>query len=495
MTQPNILELARQGDPQAIASVINYLLQPKHITAKVVFKDDCLQITLESSQVPEQESSVTFIRKLITRLELSAIKYVKISGQRSGETSVFWIDSLNFSSQNSKTEKHLNFLEKLKNGKSEFFSQIWPIWFPYPSSWLRAIVLVPIAFPGTRLIVFGFLGMLISVFSNSPLLLIFSVLFGLLIPTVFLAFVYHIFWFIWHKPKSYNKLPRWIPSLSSLWAGFYGTVVMALSFIIIIIIFSQLADLDCRSYYKLSESFSGCVGHLTGRATKEVFYSIENNNLLKQHWFVIWIITASYLYQLEILVKKRLTPRLKSAYNKLKNPGKKYSIDRTDLEFDRLGADMGLTQIKKGKKQHLPVLSISQSHKKSFIKLNNRILMIVLALLVSIGIYSLVNNIIKEKSKIYLPSQDLSPSPLATVITPQTDTFREAVNKAIKAANLTQLAKSPDEWKRVMSEWQEAIALMKNVPSSSQNYAIAQRKIIEYQKNLNYAQQNTVSNK
>ncbi|MBD2513717.1 hypothetical protein H6G93_01585 [Nostoc sp. FACHB-973] len=80
-----------------------------------------------------------------------------------------------------------------------------------------------------------------------------------------------------------------------------------------------------------------------------------------------------------------------------------------------------------------------------------------------------------------------------------TDTFREAVNKAINAANLTQSAKSPDEWKIVVNEWQGAMsttgyayALMKNVPSSSPNYAIAQQKIIEYQKNLSYAQKNTV---
>ncbi|MFN6445060.1 MAG: hypothetical protein RMX59_006815 [Nostoc sp. DedSLP05] len=46
-----------------------------------------------------------------------------------------------------------------------------------------------------------------------------------------------------------------------------------------------------------------------------------------------------------------------------------------------------------------------------------------------------------------------------------------------------------------MGEWEGAIALMKSVPSSSQNYAIAQKKIIEYQKNLNYAQKNTVSKK
>ncbi|WP_392535614.1 hypothetical protein [Nostoc sp. C117] len=237
MTQPNLLELAKQGDTQAIASVINYLLQPKGITAKVSLQDGCLQIMLESFQVPEQELSVTFIHKLIIKLQATRIKSVKIYGKKAGQTSVAWIDYLNLTPENDETKKHSSFLEKLK-GKYEALCQIWPIWFPYPSSWFRAIILVPIAFPGTRLIVFGFVAMFISVWSKSTILLIFSVLFGLLIPTIFLAFVYHIFWFIWQKPKSYNKLSKWIPSLSSLWAGFYGTVVMGLSFILILTIFS-----------------------------------------------------------------------------------------------------------------------------------------------------------------------------------------------------------------------------------------------------------------
>ncbi|WP_242063438.1 hypothetical protein [Nostoc sp. FACHB-892] len=41
MTQPNLLELAKQGDAQAIASLMNRQLQPKGITAKVALKDAC----------------------------------------------------------------------------------------------------------------------------------------------------------------------------------------------------------------------------------------------------------------------------------------------------------------------------------------------------------------------------------------------------------------------------------------------------------------------
>ncbi|WP_334967568.1 hypothetical protein [Nostoc sp.] len=494
MTQPNLLELAKQGDAQAIASVINYLLQPKGITAKVILKDDCLQVMLESFQVPEQESSVTFIRKLIIKLEVKPIKSVKIYGKRKGQTSVAWIDYLNLTPENEETKKHSSILELAKQGKYETLSQIWPVWFPYLSSWFKAIILVPIAFPGTRLIVFGLAGVFISVLGNSPILLIFSVLFGLLIPTTFLAFIYHIFWFIWQKPKLSNKLPKWIPTLNSLWAGFYGTIVMGLSFMLILTIFSELAFSSCNLYNKIPEYFDGCTGNLTGRATNGIFYSIENNDFLSQRWFMIWMFTAAYLYQLEYLVIKRFIPKLKVLLQNFQTRPKSYSIDCTDLEIDRLRGDMGLTQIKKGKKQHSAILS--QDNYQTPKNLKKKLLIIMLIPLVTIGIYILAKiPKMKGKAPTSITSKVTSPTPIVTTLTPQTNTFREAVNQATSAAKLTQLAKSPDEWKTVVSQWQAAIALMKTVPSSSPDYTIAQQKIIEYQKNLNYAEKNAVGGK
>ncbi|MEH2054568.1 hypothetical protein [Nostoc sp.] len=493
MTQPNLLELAKQGDAQAIASVINYLLKPKDVTAKVILKDGCLQVMLESFQVPEQESSVTFIRKLIIKLEATPIKSVKVYGKRQGQTSVAWIAYLNLTPENEETKKHFSILELAKQEKYEKLSQIWPVWFPYPSSWFRAIILVPIAFPGTRLIVFGLAGVFISVLGNSPILLIFSVLFGLLIPTIFLAFIYHIFWFIWQKPKSSNKLPKWIPTLNSLWAGFYGTVVMGLSFILILIIFSELAFSSCNFYYDIPKYLDSCTGHLTGRATNGILYSIENNDFLSQRWFIIWMFTAAYLYQLEHLLIKRFIPKLKLIVQSFQTRYKSGSINQTDLEIDRLRGDMGLTQMQKGKK-HL--LSLSQNHYQASKSFNKKLLIIMLIPLLAIGIY-LLEKIpkMKDKAPTFIASKVTLPTPFATALAPQTNTFREAVNQAINAANLTQSAKSPDEWKIVVSQWQAAIALMKTVPSSSPNYVVAQQKIKEYQRNLNYAEKNSVGNK
>lgn len=80
-----------------------------------------------------------------------------------------------------------------------------------------------------------------------------------------------------------------------------------------------------------------------------------------------------------------------------------------------------------------------------------------------------------------------SPTDITSKLTP--DLFREAVNKAMSAAQLTQTAKTQEEWNTIASQWQEAINFMKSIPETNQNYETAKKKAEEYQKNLNYAKQ------
>lgn len=73
------------------------------------------------------------------------------------------------------------------------------------------------------------------------------------------------------------------------------------------------------------------------------------------------------------------------------------------------------------------------------------------------------------------------------------DTFREAVNSALKAAELGRSAKTKEDWTTVTDRWQEAVSLMRRVPVSSPNHQLAQAKVIEYQKYLLYAQEAAVN--
>lgn len=119
MTQSNILELAKQGNQEAIASVVNYLLKDKGITAKAVRRNDCLVVVLESDRVPEQTSSVASIHKLMMQLNVESIKLVKVYGKGAGHSSTAWTDTLNFTSslQLEEAKKQTSSSETQRQGK------------------------------------------------------------------------------------------------------------------------------------------------------------------------------------------------------------------------------------------------------------------------------------------------------------------------------------------------------------------------------------------
>lgn len=71
----------------------------------------------------------------------------------------------------------------------------------------------------------------------------------------------------------------------------------------------------------------------------------------------------------------------------------------------------------------------------------------------------------------------------------QPNPYELALEKAYSAFSISQYALSSDEWNLVVSQWQEAIALMEAVPVTSSYKAIAQAKLVEYQRHLGYAQQ------
>ena len=127
MTQPNILELAKQGDEEAIASVMNHLLKDKGIAAKAVQKDDCLMVILVSDQAPEQASSVEFIHKLMMKLEVESIKSVKVYGKQAGQPSSAWMKTLKLTSKLEEQKKQTTSSETPRQGKLKAIADRWPI--------------------------------------------------------------------------------------------------------------------------------------------------------------------------------------------------------------------------------------------------------------------------------------------------------------------------------------------------------------------------------
>ena len=92
MTPENILELAKQGNVEAIASLLNLSLQSKGITVEAMLQDDCLHLWLKSSQVLDRQPLVTFLLKEMKNLGAKQIKKVKVYGQRISEVYPDWIE-------------------------------------------------------------------------------------------------------------------------------------------------------------------------------------------------------------------------------------------------------------------------------------------------------------------------------------------------------------------------------------------------------------------
>lgn len=85
MTQANIFQLAKQGDVQAITSLMNSQLQLKDVIAKVTIKNGYLQVRLESLHIPDQQNLVNYVRQEIIGLKSEFIKKVKIYGFQQGK--------------------------------------------------------------------------------------------------------------------------------------------------------------------------------------------------------------------------------------------------------------------------------------------------------------------------------------------------------------------------------------------------------------------------
>ena len=91
MTQLSVMELAKQGDPNAIAALINRSLTSKGIHASAELESpQCLKISLQASQVPSQKAIVTIIHRGMMVLQIEQLKSVKIFTYCSNNNYLAW---------------------------------------------------------------------------------------------------------------------------------------------------------------------------------------------------------------------------------------------------------------------------------------------------------------------------------------------------------------------------------------------------------------------
>ena len=94
MTQAELLEQAKQGDADAIATLINQTLQPKGIAATVERQGTDLEVMLEAKGPIDRVAAVKFMRAGLMGLGLQGIDTVQLGAQRLGATFPDWMEGI-----------------------------------------------------------------------------------------------------------------------------------------------------------------------------------------------------------------------------------------------------------------------------------------------------------------------------------------------------------------------------------------------------------------
>ncbi len=92
MSQQKILRLAKQGEPKAIAFLINKALSSIGVKARANLEKNYLHILLEASQLPNQKACIRVIQKGMQRLNASSIDFVNIYGRKLGNKAPEWTE-------------------------------------------------------------------------------------------------------------------------------------------------------------------------------------------------------------------------------------------------------------------------------------------------------------------------------------------------------------------------------------------------------------------
>jgi len=108
MTQSNLIQLAQQGNPQAIATLINRGTSSQGIVAKVVQKDDQLKIALKSEREPNKSQVVELICRGLQRLNIKNINLIQVSSFVSGSDLPVWSETISLNSWIDREKSSIN---------------------------------------------------------------------------------------------------------------------------------------------------------------------------------------------------------------------------------------------------------------------------------------------------------------------------------------------------------------------------------------------------
>ncbi len=241
----------------------------------------------------------------------------------------------------------------------EQLQKLYPKWIPYPGSWLKALLAIAVVGPvGTVLATSGLWASLLAVFAGSVGAIQLSGVYAglaigaaiLLVPTVILAYVYHILTLIFDADSLSKKHPHQFPTWLSWRQGLLGVLIVGVSISIVcaVVIWYHPYFFPDRDFVYLYDAYG-----------KQGWYPIFRRSLLTDDdldeiltvFAAIWLTSAAYLYQWDYVVQqkrqrlKKHKKALAENSDRAKQPAKP-QVDPVNVELNRLRTDMGLHRIK-----------------------------------------------------------------------------------------------------------------------------------------------------
>lgn len=103
----NLFQQAKQGNPQAIAALLNEKLNPKGMDSRIDRRDRALRIFLEGAQLYQQHKLFNWVRKQMLALKPGGIDIVTIRGLATGKHKILWTQGFQFQALSAKDAARL----------------------------------------------------------------------------------------------------------------------------------------------------------------------------------------------------------------------------------------------------------------------------------------------------------------------------------------------------------------------------------------------------
>ena len=93
MSQTDLLVLARQGNVEAIATLMNRKLTSVQVAVEAQLENSCLLLQLIAhGELPSKETLVTFVRRGMNILKVRQVDLVQVSAWQAGATETVWVE-------------------------------------------------------------------------------------------------------------------------------------------------------------------------------------------------------------------------------------------------------------------------------------------------------------------------------------------------------------------------------------------------------------------